>query len=159
MDTATAPIITSESLLKHWQGHRALTRRVIELFPEEDFFNFTIGGMRTMAQLTNEFLAMEAPGLKAIVNREENAYTERGDFKTKAGYLEQWDKDTRDIDQYWAQLNEDDFGKTFKLFGQYEFPVIQNIFYFIDNEIHHRGQGFVYLRALGITPPFFWDRY
>ena len=30
--------------------------------------------------------------------------------------------------------------------------------YFIDNEIHHRAQGFVYLRALGIEPPFFWDR-
>jgi uncharacterized damage-inducible protein DinB len=159
MDTATTPIMTTESLLKHWQGHRALTRRVIELFPEEDFFTFTIGGMRTMAQLANEFLAMEAPGLKAIVNREENAYTERGNFKTKAEYLEQWDKDSQDINQYWAQLREEDFGQSFKLFGQYEFPVIQNIFYFIDNEIHHRGQAFVYLRALGITPPFFWDRY
>ena len=25
--------------------------------------------------------------------------------------------------------------------------------YVIDNEIHHRGQGYVYLRALGIEPP------
>ncbi|MGZ5248500.1 MAG: DinB family protein [Flavitalea sp.] len=32
------------------------------------------------------------------------------------------------------------------------------MFYFIDNEIHHRGQGYVYLRSLGIEPPFFWDR-
>ena len=30
--------------------------------------------------------------------------------------------------------------------------------YAIDNEIHHRGQGFVYLRALGIEPPHFWER-
>ncbi|RYD85889.1 MAG: damage-inducible protein DinB, partial [Sphingobacteriales bacterium] len=36
---------------------------------------------------------------------------------------------------------------------------LQNILYFIDNEIHHRGQGYVYLRALGIEPPFFWERY
>ncbi|MEJ6979249.1 DinB family protein [Pedobacter sp. P351] len=28
----------------------------------------------------------------------------------------------------------------------------------IDNEIHHRGQAYVYLRSLGITPPFFWER-
>ena len=28
----------------------------------------------------------------------------------------------------------------------------------IDNEIHHRGQGYVYLRALGIEPPAFYDR-
>jgi uncharacterized damage-inducible protein DinB len=28
----------------------------------------------------------------------------------------------------------------------------------IDNEIHHRGQGYVYLRALGIEPPPFCER-
>jgi uncharacterized damage-inducible protein DinB len=32
------------------------------------------------------------------------------------------------------------------------------ILYVIDNEIHHRGQGYVYLRALGIEPPAFYDR-
>ncbi|MGO3807708.1 MAG: DinB family protein [Sphingobacterium sp.] len=31
--------------------------------------------------------------------------------------------------------------------------------YFVDNEIHHRGQGFVYLRSLGIEPPHFWERF
>jgi uncharacterized damage-inducible protein DinB len=30
--------------------------------------------------------------------------------------------------------------------------------YVIDNEIHHRGQGYVYLRELGIEPPPFWER-
>jgi len=59
----------------------------------------------------------------------------------------------------YIQLKEDEFHQTFNLFGQYEFPIIDNILYFIDNEVHHRGQGFVYLRALGIEPPFFWDRY
>jgi uncharacterized damage-inducible protein DinB len=28
----------------------------------------------------------------------------------------------------------------------------------IDNEIHHRAQGYVYLRALNIEPPHFWER-
>ena len=32
------------------------------------------------------------------------------------------------------------------------------LFYIIDNEVHHRGQGFVYLRALGVEPPQFPDR-
>lgn len=160
MDTATTTsILTSENLLKHWQGHRTLTRRVIDLFPEEDFFNFSIGGMRTMAQLTNELMSIGAPALKAIVNREVSAYVEPENLKTKADYLKQWDADTQTINQYWQQLKDEDFPQMFNLFGQYEFPIIQNIFYFIDNEIHHRGQGFVYLRALGITPPFFWERY
>jgi uncharacterized damage-inducible protein DinB len=32
------------------------------------------------------------------------------------------------------------------------------VLYVIDNEIHHRGQGTVYLRALGIEPPPFYER-
>jgi uncharacterized damage-inducible protein DinB len=32
------------------------------------------------------------------------------------------------------------------------------LLYIIDNEIHHRGQGYVYLRSLGIEPPHFWER-
>ena len=32
------------------------------------------------------------------------------------------------------------------------------ILYGIDNEIHHNGQDCVYLRALCIDPPPFWER-
>lgn len=31
-------VITPIELLKHWQGHRTLTRRAIETFPEKEFF-------------------------------------------------------------------------------------------------------------------------
>ncbi|MRX39423.1 damage-inducible protein DinB [Flavobacterium sp. LC2016-23] len=159
MKTLAAQVITPEDLLKHWQGHRALTRRVIELFPEKDFFEFSIGGMRTFAKLTDELLAIAVPGLKGIVNKEVKGFAEESDkLIFKAQYLEKWDEATSEINQYWEKLSIEDFNETFNLFGQYEFPVIQNILYFIDNEIHHRGQGYVYLRALGIDPPFFWER-
>lgn len=157
--TATAEIISKQQLLNHWQGHRSLTRRVIEAFPEKDFFEFSIGGMRPFSGLASELISIGVPALKSIVSGEEHAYTEEGFiFTTKAEYLQKWDKDTQEINSFWAQVSEEDFGKTFNLFGQYEFPVYQNILYFIDNEIHHRGQGYVYLRVLGIQPPFFWER-
>ena len=28
----------------------------------------------------------------------------------------------------------------------------------VEHEIHHRGQGYVYLRSLGVEPPPFWER-
>ncbi len=155
---ATTQIISSEDLLKHWQGHRALTRRVIEAFPEKDFFEFSIAGMRTFSQLATELLAIGSPALKAIVNRDSQPYVESEAPTTKAEFLQKWDESTTEINENWKHLAIEDFSKTFNLFGQYEFPIIQNIFYFIDNEIHHRGQGYVYLRALGIEPPFFWER-
>lgn len=155
----TVEIISPAELLKHWQGHRNLTRRVIEAFPEKDFFEFFIGGMRTFSELTLELLAIGAPGLKGIVNREVAPYQENAEkLVTKSQYLEKWDAATEEINDYWSHLKEEDFSETFNLFGQYEFPVIQNVLYFIDNEVHHRGQGYVYLRALGLEPPFFWER-
>lgn len=158
--TAQAPqIISKDNLLRHWQGHRALTRRVIEAFPEKEFFEFSIGGMRTFAQLTSELLAIASPALKGIVERDEKPYVENMDNgTTKSDYLRKWDEATEEINKNWNLLDVADFNQKFNLFGQYEFPIIDNILYFIDNEIHHRGQGYVYLRALNIEPPFFWER-
>ncbi|MFC0780839.1 DinB family protein [Flavobacterium sp. HJSW_4] len=159
MKTLAAQVITQEDLLKHWQGHRALTRRVIEVFPEKDFFEFSIGGMRPFAKLVDELLAIAGPAMKGIVNRDAQPYKEAEEkLIFKAQYLEKWDQATEEINKYWEQLSIEDFSETFNLFGQYEFPIIHNILYFVDNEVHHRGQGYVYLRALNIEPPFFWER-
>lgn len=159
MKTVETQIITPEDLLKHWQGHRALTRKVIEIFPEKDFFAFSVGGMRPFSKIVDELLSIAVPALKGIVDQEVKPFGEgEENLISKTQYLQKWDESTLLINKYWQKLSAEDFSKTFNLFGQYEFPVIQNILYFIDNEVHHRGQGYVYLRALEIEPPFFWER-
>ncbi len=77
---------------------------------------------------------------------------------TRAELLRLWDADTAEIDRYWAQLPPGRFQETDTAFGQWTMPVYDLLLYGIDNEIHHRGQGYVYLRALGIEPPAFWER-
>src|SRR4029078_5056947 len=63
-----APIVvTPAQLLAHWQGHRRLTRPLIEVFPEDKLFNYSIGGMRTFSELVMEFLGMAEPGLTGVV--------------------------------------------------------------------------------------------
>lgn len=160
MNTTTSPqVISQEDLLRHWLGHRNLTRRVIEAFPEKDLFEFSIGGMRSFAELSIELLSIGGPALKSIASNEATPYDESGSaLTTKEQILQKWDEQTDVIKAYFNQIPLERFSETFNLFGQYEFPIIENIFYFIDNEIHHRGQGFVYLRALGIEPPMFWER-
>ncbi|MBD8082185.1 DinB family protein [Chryseobacterium caseinilyticum] len=158
--TATTQFISSAQLLEHWQGHRNLTRRVIEMFPEKELFEFSIGGMRPFAKLAVELVSIAGPALKGIVEGQVEEFSEEAfQPKTKEELLAKWDSETEVINQYFSQISEERFQETFNLFGQYEFPVYQNILYFVDNEVHHRGQGFVYLRALGIEPPFFWERF
>ncbi|HKZ37217.1 MAG TPA: hypothetical protein VJ184_06180 [Chryseolinea sp.] len=62
-------VITPEQLLQHWQGHRRLTRKVIEAFPEDEFYNYSIGGMRPFAELAMEMISMADPGITGIVTR------------------------------------------------------------------------------------------
>lgn len=156
---ATAQVLSKEQLLKHWQGHRNLTRKVIEAFPEKDLFEFSIGGMRPFGRMAVEMISIGSPALKGILEKSMDAYNEEGfQPKTKQELLDRWDEETVLINDYYNQIPIERFAETFNLFGQFEFPVYENILYFVDNEIHHRGQGYVYLRALGIEPPFFWER-
>jgi len=155
----TSPVITSTELLEHWQGHRRLTRRVIEIFPEKEFFEYSIGGMRTGATLVQELLAIAVPGLRQIVTggtEELNEHLNHGN--SKATVLSLWDEATEELNRLWVLIPDEKFQQKILTFGQYEGTVWSSIFYFIDNEIHHRAQAYVYLRSLGIQPPNFWER-
>ena len=154
---AAAGFISPAALLKHWQGHRRLTRRMIEAFPEDKLFTFSVGGMRPFGELAAEMLGMAEPTVRGVVTNEWKEYA-TGKAATKADLLRQWDESTKQIDQLFPQIPADHFKDTITAFGQYTMPVSEIILYTVDNEIHHRGQGYVYLRALGIEPPPFYVR-
>lgn len=156
---AQGTVITAAELLAHWQGHRSLTRRVIEAFPANDFFTFSIGGMRTAAELVQELLAIAGPGVRQIATGSTEELNERLEHQEdKEVILAAWDKSTEEVNRYWAMIPEGDFHREIMTFGQYPGTILSSVLYFIDNEIHHRGQMYVYLRALGIEPPYFWQR-
>jgi uncharacterized damage-inducible protein DinB len=80
------------------------------------------------------------------------------DERPKAELLRLWDDATTQLDTMWPKIPAARFQETMKAFGQYEGKVHDLVLYAIDNEIHHRGQGFVYLRSLGVEPPPFYER-
>ena len=157
MSTAVIPFITPNPLLAHWQGHRRLTRRVIEAFPDDQLFTFSVGGMRPFGVLAMEMLTMAVPMVRGVATGEWNASSDR-EARPKQEVLRLWDETTEQLDRLWPQIPPHRFLETMTAFGQWPGVVHDLIFYVIDNEIHHRGQGYVYLRALGIEPPAFFDR-
>ena len=50
-ETMAVSALSAEDVLKHWQGHRRLTRKVIEAFPEDKLFTFSVGVMRPFSEL------------------------------------------------------------------------------------------------------------
>jgi len=161
---SSATAITADALLSHWQEHRRLTRRVINAFPEDKFFTYSIGGMRPFAKLVWEMIEIAAPGINGIVSGEWKPRKGLPAFEkdtmpaTRAEILKIWDAITDEINEQWPKIAPGRFFEMEAAFGQYENTIFSSILYFVDNEIHHRGQGYVYLRSLGIEPPAFYDR-
>ena len=160
MPTAAAPsalFITAEALLEHWQGHRRLTRRVIEAFPADQLFSFSVGSMRPFGELALEMISMTVPMVQGVVSGEWDHAATR-EPRPREEVLRLWDESTGQLNTLWRQIPPERFQQTIKAFGQYTDTVYNLLLYVIDNEVHHRGQGYVYLRALGIAPPPFYER-
>ena len=152
-----APIMTSQQFLEHWQGHRALTRRVIEAFPEDKLFTYSVGGMRPFSALVMEFIGMAVPTLQGVITGEWKQF-DSAKATTKAELLAAWDDATTEINTLWPKIPAARVQEVDTAFGQWKMAIYDLLLYVRDNEIHHRGQGYVYLRALGIEPPPFWER-
>jgi len=156
MPAATPAFLTPEHFLAHWQGHRALTRRTIERFPEEELFRYTEGPMRSFGEMVHELLRIALPLAQEVVTGKWEA--QEGLPETRTGILAAWDESTEAINELWARIPAERFHETMTAFGEYEGIVREHFLHALENEIHHRAQGFVYMRALGVEPPLYWER-
>ena len=151
---------STDALLDHWQGHRRVTRRMIEAFPEDALFTYSIGGMRPFSALAMEMILMCRAGIRGVAMRDwvSDTYADAPKPTTREELLRLWDDVTNEINTLWPQIPAKRFEEVDMAFGQWEGVIYGLLFYWIDNEIHHRGQAYVYLRSLGIEPPAFYDR-
>jgi len=63
-ESATETALSNQDLLQQWQGHRRLTRRTIEAFPEKDLFTFSVAGMRPFGSWPKKCSAWQNRDLK-----------------------------------------------------------------------------------------------
>lgn len=153
-------VMSPAMLLEHWQGHRRLTRRVIEAFPEDRLFTFSAGGMRPFARLALETVNMIEPTLRGVVEGDWSHYpvVDVEAITTKSALLEAFDEADAALARWFPRIAPERFLEVDTAFGQWTMQVTMLLMYVIDNEIHHRGQGYVYLRMLDVEPPAFWER-
>ena len=149
-------LLTPEALLTNLKDVRALTRNVIEAFPEKELFEFSVANLRPFSQMVEEFLMITNYIFTETLHEKHTPFYTEGQFPTtKAEVLALWDRATEILDREWTKVG--DYTQPLTIY-QMTFSFAQWILYAIENESHHRGQGYTYLRALGIEPPFFWAR-
>src|SRR5688500_15152010 len=110
--------ISTDAVLEHWQGHRRLTRRVIEAFPEDRLFSFSLGGMRTFGALASELLSMAGPMAHGMATLDWGGHSP-SKVSSKKDVLRVWDDETRVVNEHWARIPPARFHETITSFGQY----------------------------------------
>ena len=145
-------LLTPEALLTNLKDVRALTRNVIEAFPEKELFEFSVANLRPFSQMVEEFLMITNYIFTETLHEKHTPFYTEGQFPTTIAL---WDRASEILDREWKEVG--DYTQSLTIY-QMTFSFAQWILYAIENESHHRGQGYTYLRALNIEPPFFWAR-
>jgi len=153
-------MLSRTALLEILEGNRRLTIRTIESFPEKELFTFTaVESMRPFSEMVLEILGIETGYIRGIATNEWDWQADMFDVHSKTDLLAACNKVRNETIELWEKITEERLAmvESDPFFGP---PTshFSRLLYSLENEIHHRGQGFVYLRALGIEPPMFFER-
>lgn len=153
-------LLDPTGLLEMMEGHRRLTLRTVEAFPEDALFRFTpCEPLRPFAEMLVEVIELEASYIRGVATGEWLLPASPA-FSTKADLLGAAARIRARTRELWPQVTAGRLlsVKPDPFFGGPEQRLLDRLIYALENEVHHRGQGFVYLRLLGIEPPPFYER-
>lgn len=150
------PFFSTDEFLAYWQRQRALTRRVIEAFPEDKLFTHSIGGMRSFGEMAMELILIDGPMVEGLATGKWQTHSDRS-ARPKQEMLNLWDHNTQLINEFFLQIPQENFNSELTAFGMYTDVGYGLLLYAVMNEVHHRGQGYVYLRSLNLEPPAFYE--
>ncbi|OFW78409.1 MAG: hypothetical protein A2201_08765 [Alicyclobacillus sp. RIFOXYA1_FULL_53_8] len=148
---------------KVWEDNRHLTNNVAPALASADALDKTpVEGMRSFRQLLLEIWGIERAYAQGLGHDDWQGQAPPETLHTASvDELFAFGREVREqTRQVWStipfesltQVRPDPF------WGGPEGTVMGWLTYALENEIHHRGQGYVYLRLLGHEPPAFYVR-
>ncbi|PTA68766.1 DinB family protein [Deinococcus arcticus] len=147
------------ALAAHWLGHHHLTARTLALYPDEALLTFSPAPpLRSFGAMLWEVHGQTGyvlQGLRSGIWGEPrwSAPTGRDPAALRAAWAAQTAQLARELpgvpDAAYLGAHRTGWG---------ELSGLDAALGAVDNQVHHRAQGYVYLRALGLEPPEFWDR-
>ena len=143
------------------EGNRRLTIRTIEAFPEDKLFDYApVEPLRPFSAMVKEILNVERAFMRGIALDDWEYKDTLSEISTKADLLAACEKMRGETYEIWSPVTDEKLTevKEDPFFGAGQQSHIERLQYALENEIHHRGQGYIYLRMLGIEPPVFYIR-
>lgn len=153
--TAGSVSVTPEVMLAYWQDERLQTREIIEAFPDDHLFFYSLNGMKPFSELAWELISMTIPAATGITTghwQPTGSYSRTWD-KTlkplnKKDLLAIWDKVTAEMNRLWHEMPEGRLEEKQTVFGLGSGPVYSFVLRYVDQEIQYRCQALMYLRSL-----------
>ncbi|WP_229683179.1 DinB family protein [Virgibacillus oceani] len=153
--------MSKEKFMEILEGNRRLTIRTIEAFPEDKLFDYSpVEPLRPYAAMMKEILNVERAFMSGIARDDWEFKDSFSEVSTKAELLTACEKMSGETRDMWSAITEERLAEMMEdpFFGAGQQSHIERLQYALENEIHHRGQGYIYLRMLGIEPPAFYIR-
>lgn len=141
------------AILRYWQNVRKLTLRLFDLFPEDKFDFRPVETVRSVAEQFDHILVVELFTRIGIVTGEWNRarFSSERD-KSRSVLRDKLFKEHQKTIGLLRLLPEGRFMQVYETpFGRLTGETA--VFEAIDEEIHHRGNLYTYLRLLGTEPP------
>ena len=160
-EEAVKPLLDPAGLLEILEGNRRLTLRVIEAFPEEALFHYKpVEVLRPFGEMVKEILDIEYDYMRGIALGEWSFSHICDGVKTKADLLSTCHRVRERTRELWPRLTVERLltVEPDPFWGGPPQSHFERLVYALENEIHHRGQAYIYLRELGIEPPAFYER-
>ncbi|GGH74554.1 putative damage-inducible protein DinB [Pullulanibacillus pueri] len=153
-------ILSLEKFRETLDANRGLTIRTLQAFPEDKLFTYSpVEPLRPFSEMILEVLDVERGYTRGIALGDWEYTQPYAGVSSKADLLKACQETQESVRNWWHEITEERLAVVEKdpFFGG-EMSHFDRLQYALENEIHHRGQGYIYLRLLGIEPPFFYER-
>lgn len=151
-------MFSHDALLEHWEGHRRLTLRVLEAFPKEKLFSYApTEALRPFGKMMAEIINVEMCLVDTLLAGAWQ-FGQPPEYSSKEALLEASHEVREKTRVNWRDLKPERLLDIGPVPLPTPLPPLADFLYAFENEIHHRAQGYVYLRLLGVEPPAFFER-
>src|SRR5262245_8548338 len=149
-----------QGMWDHVRQIHGVTMRTIERIPADRLDARPIPNMRTVKELVDHMYVYLRAFPDAILRgelREEDCPSHLAQLQTPRDLLVYARESFRIADEAVARIEDSDLEKPVPTFFGKEYSGAGLLQVAYDEHLHHRGQFYAYLRALGVEPPFLWS--
>ncbi len=148
------------AMWEQFRGVNGVTLRALERIPEDKLAASPIPNMRSTAELVDHLYGYLRAIPQAVVTGRltaEDVAPRLDRMATRKDMIAFARECFRQADEATAKITDAHLGRKVDTHWGVQFPGAMMMSVLYDEHLHHRGQLYAYLRALGAEPPFIWS--